>query len=532
MTPDFRNQVNTARRAGYSDADIIGFLNQQDARIGQAMESGYDPSEILNFLAPQPTMGETATRMAGVVGRGAAPAALGTTAGATIGAVGGPVGAGIGAVVGGLSVPAADALVGAYNELFPDSKVTMPSESIRAALEKFGVGGVKPETRGERMAAGAAESLTGAVGGVAGGLAARQAAAPSVAAIGTEVSRAPLTQIITSAPIAAGTQFVGEATGSPLLALAAGTGAGAASGIRPRIRREGGPTRADIQAQVADKYKVLNTSGIRIDDTGFRDTVKTNLLKDLRAEGYSPTNPKLQGITNLIDDLTNNTQPKDIVELQNIREQITASASPDEGKAYRMMKIIRDRFDQYVENVPNSQIIAGTVTTDKDALNAWSQARSLFQKDRKAEVFQEILNNAPVSKGQFSQSGMENYLYNELKKIARNKDVMRTFTTSEQTAIREAAAGSGLQNALKFFGRFAPTGVIPGAATGGLFALDPTLGAAVGAGTFGARLGAEQMRIGSVQRIIDQILSGQQQPSPMVNVPATTMRGLLSTQME
>ncbi len=152
MTPDFRNQVNTARRAGYSDADIIGFLNQQDARIGQAMEAGYDPSEILNFLAPQPTMGETATRMAGVVGRGAAPAALGTTAGATIGAVGGPVGAGIGAVVGGLSVPAADALVNAYNELFPDSKVTMPSEAIRAALDKLGVGGVKPETRGERMA--------------------------------------------------------------------------------------------------------------------------------------------------------------------------------------------------------------------------------------------------------------------------------------------------------------------------------------------------------------------------------------------
>ncbi len=528
MTPDFRNQVNTARRAGYSDADIIGFLNQQDARIGQAMESGYDPSEILNFLAPQPTMGETATRMAGVVGRGAAPAALGTTAGATIGAVGGPVGAGIGAVVGGLSVPAADALVNAYNELFPDSKVTMPSEAIRAALDKLGVGGVKPETRGERMAAGAAESLTGAVGGVAGGWAARQAAVPSVAAIGTEVSRAPLTQIITSAPIAAGTQFVGEATGSPLLALAAGTGAGAASGIRPRIRGEGGPTRADIQAQIADKYKVLNTSGVKIDDAGFRATMGSDVLKDLRAEGYSPTNPKLQGITSLIGDLTSNTQPKDIVELQAIRKQITASASPSDGEAYRMMKIIRDRFDQYIENVPESQIIAG----DKKALGAWGQARQLFQKDRKSEVFQEILDNAPVSKGQFSQSGMENYLYNELKKISRNKDVMRTFTKSEQDSIREAAAGSGLQNALKFVGRFAPTGVIPGAATGGLFALDPTLGAAVGAGTFGARLGAEQMRIGSVQRIIDQILSGQQQPSPMVNVPATTMRGLLSTQME
>jgi hypothetical protein len=531
MTPEFRDQVNTARRAGYSDTDIVQFLGQQDPRFGQALESGYKPSEILNFVAPPPTTGEATSRMAGVVGRGAAPMALGTTAGATIGAFGGPVGAGLGAVVGGLSVPAADALVTAYNQLFPDSKVTMPSEALRTVLTRFGAGGVEPETRGERMAAGAAEALTGAAGGVAGGLVARQAAAPSVAAIGTEVSRAPLTQLITSAPIAAGTQFVGEATGSPLLALAAGTGAGAASGVRPRIRGEG-PSRADIQAQIAEKYNVLNASGIKIDDTGFRETVKTDLLKDLRKEGYSPTNPKLQGITSLIGDLTSNTQPKDIVELQAIRKQITASASPNEPEAYRMMKIVRDRFDQYVENVPNSQIIAGTVTMDKKALNAWSQARELFQKDRKAEVFQDILDKAPVSKGQFSQSGMENYLYNELKKISRNDNIMRTFTKDEQTAIKEAAQGSGLQRALKFIGRFAPTGVIPGFGTAGVFALDPAIGGALGSATLGSRMGAEQMRVGSVQRIIDQILSGQQQPSPAVNVPATTMRGLLSTQME
>ena len=527
MTPEFRDQVNTARRAGYSDTDIVQFLGQQDPRFGQAIESGYKPSEILNFVAPPPTTGEAMSRMAGVVGRGAAPMALGTTAGATIGAFGGPVGAGLGAVVGGLSVPAADALVTAYNQLFPDSKVTMPSEALRTVLTRFGAGGVEPETRGERMAAGAAEALTGAAGGVAGGLVARQAAAPSVAAIGTEVSRAPLTQLITSAPIAAGTQFVGEATGSPLLALAAGTGAGAASGVRPRIRGEG-PSRADIQAQIAEKYNVLNQSGVQLNDTAFKAAMTKDVFSDLRKEGYSPTNTKFTNITSLIDNLQKNQQPKDIVELQTIRKEITASASPNEPEAYRMMKIIRDRFDKYVENVPDSQIIAG----DKTALSSWSQARSLFQKDRKSEIFQDILDKAPVSKGAFSQSGMENYLYNELKKISRNDNIMRTFTKDEQTAIKDAAQGSGLQRALKVIGRFAPTGVIPGLGTAGVLAFDPVLGSAYGAATLASRMGAEQMRIGSVQRIIDQILSGQQQPSPAVNVPATTMRGLLSTQME
>ena len=184
----------------------------------------------------------------------------------------------------------------------------------------------------------------------------------------------------------------------------------------------------------------------------------------------------------------------------------------------------------------NAEILAlealGWLAGDKTALSSWSQARSLFQKDRKSEIFQDILDKAPVSKGAFSQSGMENYLYNELKKISRNDNIMRTFTKDEQTAIKEAAQGSGLQRALKFVGRFAPTGVIPGFGTAGVFAFDPAIGGALGSATLGSRMGAEQMRIGSVQRIIDQILSGQQQPSPAVNVPATTMRGLLSTQME
>lgn len=519
MTPEFREQVNSARRAGYSDTDIVQFLGQQDPRFGQALESGYKPSEILNFVAPPPTTGEQITRQLGVVGRATAPYATTAVAAAPLGPI---------AIIGALLAQGlSDAAITAYNSLVPaDKQLPTTSEGIRALYDMVGMGGVKPETRGERMLAAGSEALSGTVPSVAAGRVGSTLTG-GAGAVSKEVSRAPLTQIISAPPIAGGTQFVAEATGNPLLAILTGVGSGAAVGVRPRIRGEG-PSRADIQAQIADKYKVLNTSGVKIDDSGFRSAITGDIFNDLRAEGYSPTNPKLQGITNLISDLSSNTQPKDIVELQAIRKQITASASPNEPEAYRMMKIIRDRFDNYIENVPENQVIAG----DKTALSAWGQARTLFQKDRKSEIFQDILDKAPVSKGQFSQSGMENYLYNELKKIARNDDVLRSFTKTEQEAIKKAAEGTGLQNALKFIGRFAPTGVIPGFGTAGVFALDPALGGTLGAATFGARMGAEQMRIGSVQRIIDQILSGQPQPSPMVNVPITTMRGLLSTQTE
>jgi len=156
----------------------------------------------------------------------------------------------------------------------------------------------------------------------------------------------------------------------------------------------------------------------------------------------------------------------------------------------------------------------------------------LFNRERKAEVFQDMLTNAPIQKGAFSQSGMENYLYNELKKLTRNKNKMRVFNQSEQAAIREAAQGSGLQNALKFVGRFAPTGPVSAIPTGLVAMADPMTAAGVAGTAMGARTLAEQMRVGDIQRLIDQVASGRAQPSPYALMPTTLSRGLLSTQID
>jgi hypothetical protein len=220
--------------------------------------------------------------------------------------------------------------------------------------------------------------------------------------------------------------------------------------------------------------------------------------------------------------------PKDVVELKAIRNQITASADPKDADAYRLMKIVRDKFDDYLLNLPEDQLIKG----QKGGLDAWKSARNLFAKEKKAEIFDDILINAPISKGAFSQSGMENYLYNELKKVARNKNTMAIFNKSEQEAIRKAAEGSGLQNALKFIGRFAPTGNIPLLSTLGVGMFDPFVATAMGATTLAARTGAEQMRIGDVNRLVNMMRTGQLQPSQLRNVPTTSVRGLLTGTIE
>jgi hypothetical protein len=49
MNDEFRQQVNTARRAGYSDDQIVSFLKQSDSRVNEAITSGYNPKEILDL---------------------------------------------------------------------------------------------------------------------------------------------------------------------------------------------------------------------------------------------------------------------------------------------------------------------------------------------------------------------------------------------------------------------------------------------------------------------------------------------------
>ena len=124
MADQFRDQINTARRAGYSDDQLIGYLKDKDPRVNTALEQGYNANEILDYLAPKLSMGEEAVRKTGVAIRGVneslAPVTAGALGGAALGLMTGvaaPIAAPVGALAGGLAVPATDVLVQGYNKL-------------------------------------------------------------------------------------------------------------------------------------------------------------------------------------------------------------------------------------------------------------------------------------------------------------------------------------------------------------------------------------------------------------------------------
>lgn len=507
MADQFRDQINTARRAGYSDDELVGFLKDKDPRVTQALDAGYRPDEILQHLAPNLSTGEEFVRKAGVAIRGATEALAPATAGATAGLMlGGPVGAAVGGLAGGLAVPTADVLVQGYNKL-AGGNVRLPSQVISSMIP-----GPRAETPTERVLQSSAGALTGTAGSVAAGRA--LAGAPSVAqglqAVGQEAARRPVGQMVT-APLATATgQTVTELTDNPLAGLAAGVATGAAAGVRP-TKRGAVPTAEELLAQSKANYEILDKSGFQLDNTLFKQHM-ASLPAKLRSEiGYVEfVNPKVAGaFKELLSDA-----PKDVAEITALRKIIGGAAgSADKSERMAAMKLL-DEFDTYVLNAPPSAIIGG----DAKAMQAWKDARADYAKVKKSELIEDIVSRAEVS-----QSGKEASIAQGLSALAKNAKKMRFFTPDEQEAIRDAAKGGTLQNLTKIIGKFSP--MTPAAA---IFTAVNPYGAYTAAAGMAAKELATAQRMQQINALSSRMRLGQE-PTVLegagANVPVFYTRG-------
>ena len=488
MADQFRDQINTARRAGYTDDELIGYLKDKDPRITQALTAGYAPTEILQHLAPNLSTGEEFLRKTGVAVRGATEALAPATAGATAGfMLGGPVGAGVGALAGGLAVPASDILVQGYNRL-TDSDVRLPSQVISSMIP-----GARAETPVERVIQSSTGALTGTGGSVAAGRALMQApnVAQGVKAIGTEAARRPVGQMVT-APLATATgQTVTEATGSPLAGLAAGVLTGTAAGVRP-VKRGAVPTIEELAARSKANYDVLDQSNFQLDNTQFT-THMSSLANKLRSSaGFDPR--IMPDVDAALAQLTSG-NPKNIQELTTLRTIVGNAAKSTKPAERLAASQLLDEFDDYIMNAPSSAI----VTADKKALAAWKEARADYSKMKKGETISNILDNAEVSQG-----SKEANIASQLSALAKNEKKMRFFSPDEQEAIRNAAKGGTLQSMLRTLSKFTP--MTPAAA---IFTAVNPLGAYTAAAGMAAKSLAETRRTQEVNRLASRMRLGE-----------------------
>jgi len=452
-------------------------------------------------------------RKFGIAARGAAPVAAGTAGGFMVG--GAP-----GALAGGLALPLAEVGTQAANVLLPEKyQIPSPTGAVENLLTRLGF--PVPETMGERALQAGGSALT-SVGGQLGALpqVARTAQTELGRGLATEFAKAPTRQLAAAAPSAAVGQGVGEVTGSPVAGMVAGMGTGAAFGVG--ARQTTAPTRGELAAQASKSFDAARQAGISFDPQKFSG----NMLKiagDLRQEGYTPTGyPKIEAA---IKELTAPT-PKDFTELQALRKIIQNSQVSADAAERRLATILKDKFDDYILNAPQSDLVG---TNTKTGVAVWKQARDQYNRQMKGEIFERMLEDAQLDVSKFTQSGTENSLAQQLRQLAKNDKKMRLFTKEEQAAIRSAAKGSTTQNMLKFYGRFAPTSSVGGLFAGGATVYEPTIGLPFTAGAITSRYGATKMRESSVQNLADIMRAGRGANIPPNLVPAVTgARGLLT----
>jgi hypothetical protein len=477
--------------------------------------------ELENAQPKSPTLRESFERGAGLTYRAVAP----TLAGAQIGSYGGP----LGALVGSMAVPAADAVNALLNVIaspFTDKRLIPASQAIQNLMTQAGVPAA-PETQTptERVVGGGLEAMTGVARTIPALIkASTSATSPVTRGVTEQLAVAPKTQAIVTPTAVMSGQTVTEATGNPLYGAATTLATGTAGSVKRPQKQEALSTQA-LDRIATDRYDQLQRSGVQLKTDEFVNAMD-DIAKGLRQEGYTPKAfPKVAGA---IEELTSTAQPKDWTELQALRKMIRSGQKSIEPEERRMASILLDDYDNYLMTVPKESIASGDM---KNAGQLWSEARNAYSKMKKSEVFEDMLNEAKLDKSKFTQSGEENSLAKQLRQLAKNDKKMRLFTKDEQDAIEKAAKGGNVQNMLKFFGRFAPTGVVPVGLSVGTTALAPMIGIPLTIGAAGSRGLATNMRRGSVEDLTNMMRTGgipQTVGSPFRAVTPVTARGLLS----
>jgi hypothetical protein len=499
-----------------SDSDLLAL---QSGDLTKVSDAGL---AVLNQGQPKsPTLRESFERGAGLTYRAVAP----TLAGAQIGSYGGP----LGALVGSMAVPAADAVNALLNVIaspFTDKRLIPASQAIQNLMTRSGVPAA-PETQTptERVVGGGLEAMTGVARTIPALIkASTSATSPVTRGVTEQLAVAPKTQAIVTPTAVMTGQTVTEATGNPLYGAGTTLATGMAGGVKRPQKQEALSTQA-LDRIATDRYDQLQRSGVQLKTDEFVNAMD-DIAKGLRQEGYTPKAfPKVAGA---IEELTSTAQPKDWTELQALRKMIRSGQKSIEPEERRMASILLDDYDNYLMTVPKESIASGDM---KNAGQLWSEARNAYSKMKKSEVFEDMLNEAKLDKSKFTQSGEENSLAKQLRQLAKNDKKMRLFTKDEQDAIEKAAKGGNVQNMLKFFGRFAPTGVVPVGLSVGTTALAPMIGIPLTIGAAGSRGLATNMRRGSVEDLTNMMRTGgipQTVGSPFRAVTPVTARGLLS----
>ena len=469
------------------------------------------PESVINETVQKYTLSKTTRSATEKFGRGLSSIARGAAVPVTGAIAGGALAGPPGALAGALALPAAELFTKGLNTLLPDRyDISSPTAQVEKGLTKLGF--PQPETRTERMLQVGGSAL-GGVGSQVGALGqlAKTATTPVGRGIAQTLAQQPARQVAAALPAGAVSQYVTEESGSPL--------AGAAAGILTSIPFSMGakgilqaPTVQELKGQAGQQYKFAEEAGAVFKRNAY-NKFSTGLESTLRKEGLDKTlHPRVFAALERIKDTKGNVSLENMEILRRISQAAGSSADASER---RLASILVDNLDDFVETAQPGQLAKGS----SEAVSALTDARELWKRAKKTEILDDLVASAELrADANFSQSGMENALRRKLVTLADNPKKLRAFTKEEQSAIKVAAKGGPIQNALRLVGKLAPTGIVSGGGSVGLGYLAGGPIGAIGLPLTGgiARKGAELLGLRNVEQLRNRLALGYE-PIPQVS---------------
>lgn len=223
------------------------------------------------------------------------------------------------------------------------------------------------------------------------------------------------------------------------------------AGERPAI-----PTKAELKQTSQIAYQRAKDAGATITGESFGKAVN-DAKAALKEDGL---NPKLNPATTAaLEHISEHEGPITVSQLDTYRKvaQNAEKSAPIGSADARFAGKLVDSIDEYMDNISPKDVIGGDTPA---AISALKEARSNWSRYRKTDTIDNLMDRVELRATQFSGSGAENAIRTEFRSLAMNKRRMSGFSAAEQAAIKKVATGGPIDNALRYFGKLAPTGVV------------------------------------------------------------------------
>jgi len=521
-------QIAQARKAGYSEAQIIAHLAKTDPKVAQAKSAGYNDAQIVSYLSKEPaapkaparkqSFGERALNYAG----GAVAnfnsqipflqdieAGIQTVARDPVNAFQSVL-----PYAPGLNQSARNQLAPVYQEerqKIRDNNQRFDKEAPYVAASARGAGmGATLFVPGPKAANALIQPITATT------------TAGKVAQIGGNAARSGTAAAVSGAVYGLGGQGetagqrIDDAATNALYGFGVGglIGAAASRGpATPKPKRQPTPSVDQMKADTRAAYRAVDDMGVRYKPEALDDFI-AGVGDEVRASSISPTrHPKAYSMLEDIEALKGSSPT--LTELDQLRQVIrrdVANATDDAEKLFGQKMI--QNLDEFIDSTTQAQVLSGEGAEGARAITA---ARGANTRLRKVEAVNEAVEKATNRSATAGSGGNVNNAIRQNLRTVLEKT--RNLTPQERAALQEIVRGSKTQNVLRQVGKLSPQG--NGLMLAGHLAAAPMTGggSAVVAGLgAGSKFAADRMT--------------QQKVANLVNLMATGGKGAISAEQE